>query len=130
LVVGVREQLNHVAGPSLALLLQEEGKLAQVVLVAQGVLARQRFVGQPSVPYVDGHTRVAPSMAQGEVLERLGRPSDIQGLRRSRGVVWSYRYENPFCQWLQVEISQEQLVRSASYGEPPKCSKRDDIIVP
>jgi hypothetical protein len=74
--------------------------------------------------------QIAPGLSQGEVRERLGRPSDVQGLGRSRGVVWSYRYENSLCQWFQVEISQEQLVRSAGYGEPPECTKPDDIIIP
>jgi len=36
--------------------------------------------------------------------QRLGRPSHVQGLARSRGQVWSYRYENHFCQWFQVDI--------------------------
>jgi len=49
LVVGVGQQLNHVTCPSLVLLFQEVGQLAQVVLVAQGVLARQGFVGYPAV---------------------------------------------------------------------------------
>ncbi len=49
-VVGVSEQLNHVACPRLALVLQEVGQLAQVVLVAQGGLARhQGFVRQSAV---------------------------------------------------------------------------------
>lgn len=74
--------------------------------------------------------QISPGQSQDEVRQRLGRPSEVQGLARSRGVVWSYRYENYFCQWFQVEISQEQRVRSASYGEPPECTKRDDIFVP
>jgi hypothetical protein len=74
--------------------------------------------------------QITPGMTQDEVRQRLGRPSDVQGLARSRGLVWSYRYENHFCQWFQVEISQEQKVRSAGYGQPPECMRHDDIIVP
>jgi hypothetical protein len=74
--------------------------------------------------------QIAPNMSLDEVRQRLGRPSEIQGLGRSRGVVWSYRYENHFCQWFQVEISQEKKVRSTGYGEPPECQKRDDIFIP
>ncbi len=74
--------------------------------------------------------QIVPGMAQDEVRQRLGRPSEVQGLARARGVVWSYRYENAFCQWFQVEISQEQQVRSAGYGEPPECMGHDDVIVP
>lgn len=74
---------------------------------------------------------ITPGMAQDDVLQRLGRPSTTQGLGRSRGVVWNYRYENPFCQWFQVEISQQQQVRSTGYGQPPECMKNDNhIIIP
>ena len=73
---------------------------------------------------------ITPGMAQDEVRQRLGRPSETQGLGRSRGVVWNYRYENHFCQWFQVELSQEQQVRSTGYGEPPECQKNDGIFIP
>jgi outer membrane protein assembly factor BamE (lipoprotein component of BamABCDE complex) len=73
--------------------------------------------------------QITPNMTQDEVRQRLGRPSEVQGLARSRGVVWNYRYENPFCQWFQVEISQEQQVRSSGYGEPPECMQRDRILI-
>lgn len=68
---------------------------------------------------------INPGMDQKDVRFTLGRPGEVEGLGRSRGTVWSYRYENPFCRWFQVEISQEQKVRSAGYGEPPECRRRD-----
>jgi hypothetical protein len=74
--------------------------------------------------------QITPGMTQEEVRQRLGRPSETQGLGRSRGVVWNYRYENHFCQWFQVEISQQQQVRSTGYGPPPECMRNDYIIVP
>jgi len=74
--------------------------------------------------------QITPGMRQDEVRQRLGRPSETQGLGRARGVVWNYRYENHFCQWFQVEMSQEQLVRSTGYGEPPECQKNDGIFIP
>jgi outer membrane protein assembly factor BamE (lipoprotein component of BamABCDE complex) len=74
--------------------------------------------------------QITPGMTQEEVRQRLGRPGETQGLGRARGVVWNYRYENHFCQWFQVEISQEQQVRSTAYGQPPECMGHDDIIVP
>jgi len=74
--------------------------------------------------------QIIPDMTQDEVRQRLGRPSETQGLARSRGVVWSYRYENQFCQWFQVEISQDQKVRSTGYGEPPECNRGDNLFIP
>ena len=74
--------------------------------------------------------QINPAMDLDEVLQRLGRPGVVQALGRSRGHVWSYRYLGPFCQWFQVEISLEQKVRSAGYGEPPECDRPNEIIVP
>lgn len=69
--------------------------------------------------------QILPGMDQSEVRERLGRPGEVEGLARDRGSVWSYRYDNPFCRWFQVEITLDQKVRSAGYGEPPECQRRD-----
>lgn len=74
--------------------------------------------------------KVTPGMAQDEVRQMLGRASHIQKLGRSRGEVWSYRYENHFCQWFQVEFSLEQQVRSTAYGQPPECMGSNDVFDP
>ena len=87
-------------------------------LRAEQVLTEQNF------------NRVTPGMTQDAVREMLGRPGEIRTLARSRGVVWSYRYENPFCQWFQVEIATDLRVRSAGYGEPPECDRPNEIIIP
>ena len=73
-------------------------------------------------------SRVQPGMAQEDVRRLLGRPSEVQGLARSRGEVWSYRYETPFCLWFQVELSLQHQVRSAGYGPTPECESFDDFI--
>jgi len=73
--------------------------------------------------------RIQPGMAQDDVRQLLGRPSEVQVLGRARGVVWSYRYENYFCNWFQVELSLQQQVRSAGYGQPPECERRDTFIL-
>ena len=83
---------------------------------AEQVLTEQNF------------NRILPGMAQEDVRQLLGRPSEVQGLARARGVVWSYRYENPFCDWFQVELLLQQQVRSAGYGKPPECEQRDGIF--
>jgi hypothetical protein len=66
-------------------------------------------------------TRINEGMPQDNVRQLLGRPGEVQVLGRARGVVWNYRYENNSCLWFQVELSLEQQVRSAGYGEPPEC---------
>lgn len=88
-------------------------------LRAEQVLTEQNF------------SRVSVGMSQDAVRQLLGRPSEVQGLGRSRGEVWSYRYENHFCQWFQIELTLERQVRSAGYGQPPECmNDSQDIIVP
>lgn len=72
--------------------------------------------------------RIQPGMTQDEVRQLLGRPGEVQGLGRARGEVWSYRYESPFCQWFQVELSQQHQVRSTGYSPPPECNGKDDLI--
>ncbi len=74
--------------------------------------------------------QIQPGMAEQEVRNRLGRPGEVRQLARARGVVWSYRYENPFCLWFQVEIAADHTVRSAGRGEPPECGRREIIIIP
>lgn len=69
--------------------------------------------------------QINPGMGQDQLRQTLGRPGEVQGLGRSRGEVWSYRYENPFCRWFQVEVAQDQTVRGAGYGEPPECRRQD-----
>ena len=74
--------------------------------------------------------RITVGMAQDDVRQLLGRPGEVQGLGRSRGEVWSYRFENSFCNWFQVELSQQQQVRSTGYGQPPECMGDHRIIIP
>lgn len=91
--------------------------------------AAGRAIRSEQVLTEQNFNRINPGLAQDEVRQRLGRPSEVQTLGRSRGVVWSYRYENYLCQWFQVELTLEQQVRSTGYGQPPECMGRDDILV-
>ena len=81
---------------------------------AEQVLSEQNF------------SRIDVGMAQDDVRQLLGRPGVVQVLGRARGVVWSYRYDNYSCLWFQVELSLQQQVRSAGYGQPPECEPPND----
>lgn len=65
-------------------------------------------------------------MAQGEVLRRVGRPSDVSFLSRQRHQLWSYRYETPFCIWFQVSIDTVGRVAELGHNADPLCDARDD----
>jgi hypothetical protein len=88
------------------------------VVRAQQVLTEQNFL------------RIVPGMAQEAVRDQLGRPSERRVLGRARGVVWNYRYENPFCLWFQVEIAADGKVRSSGHGTPPECEREPPILRP
>jgi hypothetical protein len=96
-----------------------------VYLDAAGVVTQTE-----QVLTTENFARISEGMAQDEVRQRLGRPSATQLLGRERGIVWNYRYANYECLWFQVEISQQQQVRSTGYGEPPECPKADDRPAP
>lgn len=88
--------------------------------------ASGRAVRTEQVLTEQNFAQINPDMSADEVRRRLGRAGEVQGLGRSRGEVWNYRYENPFCRWFQVELTQEGAVRGAGYGEPPEC-RRDSL---
>lgn len=89
--------------------------------------AAGRAVRAEQVLTVQNFNRIDVGMAQDQVRQLLGRPGEVQGLGRDRGVVWSYRYDNSFCNWFQVELSLQQQVRSAGYGQPPECEARERL---
>jgi hypothetical protein len=91
--------------------------------------ATGRAIRSEQVLTEQNFNRISPGMTQDAVRQLLGRPSEAQALGRSRGAVWSYRYENYLCQWFQVELTREQQVRSSGYGQPPECMGSDDILV-
>ncbi len=91
--------------------------------------AAGRAVRSEQVLTETNFNQISPGMEQEEVRRRLGRPGEAKSLGRSRGEVWSYRYESPFCQWFQVEIANDQTVRAAGYGQPPECDRQREIII-
>ena len=93
-----------------------------VYLDAAGTVTRTE-----QVLTTENFDRISEGMAQDEVRLRLGRPSETFLLGRDRGVVWNYRYTNIQCVWFQVEISQQQQVRSAGYGIRPECLRLESV---
>ena len=92
--------------------------------------AAGRVVRSEQVLTERNFNQILPDMDQAEVRRRLGRPNGTFTLGRSRGEVWNYRFEGPFCQWFQIEVSAEKKVRSAGYGQPPECERRERISFP
>ena len=66
-------------------------------------------------------SKIVPDISTEQVIQLIGISRSTFGLARDRGFVWSYRYENPLCQWFQVEFTTEGKVRSAGYSKAPEC---------
>jgi hypothetical protein len=61
-----------------------------------------------------------------DVRTRIGGPSTTWPIGWQRQIVWSYRYDTPFCQWFMVGMGPGNTVVDTAYGPDPLCS-RDNI---
>jgi hypothetical protein len=93
---------------------------------AQGRLVRWEQVASQS--HFDA---IRAGMTADEVRSRIGTPSEVWSIPRQHQVVWSYRFETPFCQWFMVGIGTENRVKDTSYGPDPMCEvgRDDDILL-
>ena len=64
---------------------------------------------------------IAAGMDAGEVLSRIGSPSNTQHVAQQHAL-WSYRYTAPACQWFRVGVSQDNKVVDTSYAPDPMCA--------
>jgi hypothetical protein len=67
---------------------------------------------------------IALGESRDAVLYAIGHPSEQRWLPRQRQVLWSYRFEGPFCQWFQVGIDESGKVADTGYGPDPICEDR------
>lgn len=76
------------------------------------------------------HFNALPTgITRAELLYRLGRPSEERRIPRRNEIVWSYRYESPFCQWFQVSLDvSTQRVTETGYGVDPLCDVADEDV--
>jgi hypothetical protein len=73
---------------------------------------------------------IRAGMTAEEVRSRIGTPSEVWSIPRQHQVVWSYRFDSPFCQWFMVGIGPEDRVKDTSYGPDPMCDVgKDDILM-
>lgn len=64
-------------------------------------------------------------MTEGEVLRRIGHPSEARFLPRQQHKLWSYRYDTPFCIWFQVSVDTSGKVAELGNNVDPLCEPRD-----
>ena len=66
---------------------------------------------------------IQPGITSDELRRKIGRPSWVWGVRYRDQTVWSYRFENPFCQAFHVGISPAGIVEDTSFGPDPRCER-------
>ena len=89
-------------------------------------LNRQQQVQQWSqVLTLEQFEKIVPGMPADTVRRLIGRSFEVRPLARNRGEIWSYRFESVFCEWFEIEFTQEGTVRSKGMGIPPECSFDD-----
>lgn len=87
-----------------------------------------RVVGVAQVLTEQNFALVRPGDTAESVRQRLGRPSE-QSMAYGNRQLWSYRYENVFCQWFVVTIEPDGRVREAAHLKDPQCSERGEPLV-
>jgi hypothetical protein len=66
---------------------------------------------------------VQPGISSDELRRKIGRPSWTWGVRYRDQTVWSYRFDNIFCQAFHVGISPAGVVEDTSFGPDPRCER-------
>ena len=83
--------------------------------------ASDRFVASDQVRTEAHFNTIQAGMSAAEVRARIGAPSTTWPIARQNQVVWSYRYETPFCQWFMVGMGTDDRVVDTAYGPDPLC---------
>jgi hypothetical protein len=64
-----------------------------------------------------------------EVRLNIGRPSAVSHIDWQHQIVWSYRYDSPFCQWFRIGIDEAGgRVVDTGYYPDPACMVDDDML--
>jgi hypothetical protein len=83
---------------------------------AQGRMVRwQQVLTEPRFD------EIRAGMSGDEVRMALGRPAETRPLAYQQRMLWSYRYDGPFCTWFQVGIDGQGRVVDTGYGPDPMC---------
>ena len=84
-----------------------------------------RLVGAEQVRTEARFNAIRADMTAAEVRAAIGPPSTTWPIPRQHQIVWSYRYESPFCQWFMVGVNPQGRVIDTSYGPDPLCDDDD-----
>ena len=88
--------------------------------------ASDQLVGSEQVRTEARFNAIKAGMAADDVLAQIGKPSTTWPIPRQHQIVWSYRFESPFCQWFMVGMGPQDQVVDTAYGPDPMCD--DDFF--
>ena len=71
---------------------------------------------------------VSPGMTREQVLQQLGEPTEVWGVRYHSQTVWTYRFVGPFCLLFHVGLTPAGIVEDASYGPDPRCERGGRLL--
>lgn len=67
--------------------------------------------------------QIAPGMTANEILQTLGRPSEIRGSGLQKLSYWNYRYDTFQCRMFGVDIDASGIVKATGYVSDPLCDR-------
>ncbi len=80
-----------------------------------------RLVSWEQVLNESNFNQLPLGISREDLLRTLGRPTEVRQVGWQGQRVWSYRYENPFCQWFQVSLDRDGKVVDTGRGPDPAC---------
>jgi hypothetical protein len=72
---------------------------------------------------------IEPGTAREDLLRRLGRPAFVRAGGWQPGEVWTYRFDDVFCRWWEVEVI-DGRVRGAGFSPDPRCERNIERDLP
>ena len=89
--------------------------------------ARDRLLSWSQVLDEVNFSKVIPGWREDSVYALLGTPANIRRVGWRGEVVWSYRYESPFCVWFEISLIDASVV-STGNGPDPQCEGKVDSL--
>lgn len=83
--------------------------------------AQGRLVSWEQVLTEQKFDAVRTGATREDLLFAIGHPADSKPLPHQGRMLWSYRYDGPFCKWFQVGLDAGGKVVDTGYGPDPLC---------
>jgi hypothetical protein len=86
---------------------------------------QDRLLSWAQVLTEENFFKVQPGWSDVSVRALLGTPANVREVGWRGELVWSYRYESPFCVWFEISLINSSVV-STGNGPDPQCEGQAD----